>query len=153
MHDSNNFAQQNSALIRFKRFEDVVFTTNRFAIPEVQTVNPNIQGPRSSITLGPTGIVYGTWNLEYFVTESLSNTRKLIEWLQELDKPADQLYSDASVLLLNGQKKHVATVKFINVIPVLQGPINFSYQVNPENPYIYTTASFRYMRYEFVDVN
>lgn len=149
MHEATNIQQQNNAIIKFDKFQEVIFTTSRFNIPGISTTNPIIPGPRFKMVTPPTAIEYEAWNLMYRVSEGLDNYVTLVNWLQDLESSPGSKFSDASVIVLDNNKKPKRTIKFINVIPVAVSALDFSYMPNPTDNGLYNQATFMFHRLEF----
>lgn len=147
-----SLAQKNNAVLKFDRFQDLVLTTESFRLPGISTSNPQVSAPRGVFDNSPTAIYYEPLIVNFMVTGGAHNYRTIAEWIQtSLKKPQNEVFSDASVVILDPSKKPVVALTLLGVIPKALSGIDFSYQESSNDIYLHANVTFSILRYEFRD--
>ena len=136
----------------------VEFFTVSANIPDITLSDVVIPTPFKPIPVLGQNLTYGNLNITFIVDEFLENYRELHEWLTGIgfpnnydeykDQKANQIYSDATLSILNSNMQPNYRILFKDLFPISLGEVAFD-SASADVDGIKATASFRYLSYSY----
>jgi hypothetical protein len=123
-------AQSNNYKVIFSRLPNVVFMCQKVTIPGVSTPTVSQANPFNAIPQTGDHLSYEKLTLEFIVNEDYSNWLEVLKWqkglafpenfdqFEEINNSDDGLYSDCSVILMNGTSNPTKRLVYKDVLPV-----------------------------------
>lgn len=169
---NKNFLKPNSFKMVFSRLPNVEFFCQSANIPKL-TLGVSTQ-PTPFVDIPHVGdkLVFDPLNIVFIIDEDMENFRELYSWLVGLGFPKSHaqftaltkskstnvsdssleesnIYSDASLFILNNNNMPTLEVKFYECFPVSVESLDFDLRI-PTVDYFTGIASFKYKLYEIV---
>jgi hypothetical protein len=158
---NTNFLQPNEFRLVFHRIPNVVYFCQSVKIPEISfgnTTQPSMFA--TPIRIPGTKIEYGSFDVSFPVSEDMKNWMEIFNWVTKIPPNRDftgiteykEVFSDATLIILNSVSRPFIKVDFINCFPVSLAELNLTTTVTDINP-IMSSSSFAYTGYvvEYID--
>jgi hypothetical protein len=169
--ENRNYLQSANFRLTFNNLPRVSFYCNECTIPGLE-VPPAMQSAMPNPIPQPgTNVVFEDFIIDFFVDEDMTNYFELLYWIIGLGFPdslsqiynfqcfrgagndqangAINLFSDASLLILNSNYNVNYSVKFKEIFPYKISALNLNSKLETTEP-ITVTAYFKYMLFDFV---
>jgi len=172
--ENRNYLQASNFRLTFNTLPRVSFYCNECNVPGLE-VPPVIQSAMPNPIPQPgTNVVFEDFIIDFFVDEDLRNYFELLYWIIGLGFPDSlsqiynfqcfrdngnnqsndgiNLFSDASLLILNSNYNVNYSVKFKEIFPYKVSALNLNSKLESTEP-VTVTAYFKYMLFDFVTDN
>jgi hypothetical protein len=171
--DNRNYLQTANYRLAFNTLPRASFYCNECSIPGFELTTA-VQSARQPIPRPGTSVMFDDFIIDFFVDEDMRNYFELVYWMISIGFPDSlrqimefqchrpnfdaqensmiNLFSDASLVILNSNYNNNLTVKFKEIFPYKITPLNFNTKLESPEP-ITVTAYFKYMLFDFVTDN
>jgi len=158
---NTNFLQPNEFRLVFHRIPNIVYFCQSIKLPSISFGSTTQPSPFATpIRIPGTKIEYNTFDIGFPVSEDMKNWMEIFNWITKIPPTRDfsgitnykEVFSDATLILLNSVSKPFIKVDFINCFPTDLGDLSLTTTVTDINPII-SQASFNYTGYtvEYID--
>lgn len=148
-----------------QRLPTMNFFVQSVTLPGITLSTIDQVSPLKSIPIPGDKIEYSELEVVFKIDEDLRNYIEVFEWIRALGFPDSQqqykdledqpsytgggIYSDASLTILTSAMNPNVRIEIEDLFPISLTPIEMS-AINADIEYIEATASFRFLRYNFV---
>lgn len=158
MYDNLNKLSSNRATLHFSRFPNLTFTLQRFPLPGINLGVADQSSPLFDKPVYGDKLYFGDLYIEFAVSENMKNWYEVFKWMWDIANPSEHPisdvnpYADATMVIYTSHNNPMVNVKFLDVIPVSLGELDFSEQTM-ETTEIYCMLVLKYQRYdiEFIE--
>lgn len=158
---NTNFLQPNEFRLVFHRTPNLVYFCQSIKIPAVSLSNATQPSPFATpISIPTSKLEFQFLEITFPISEDMKNWSEIYNWMTAIPPTRDysgiteykEIYSDATLVLLNSASRPFLKIDFINCFPVLLSDVTLSTTVTDILP-IMCEAEFRYTGYkvEYID--
>lgn len=160
---NTNFLKNNNFQLEFARLPNVEFHVKNVDTPAVSGSPVLIGNPFNPIPFTSDSPSFEPLTVTFFIDEDLNTYRELFAWWTGVNFPQkwDQykelsslsgditksLYTDASLIILNSNRKPKLSFNFRRLFPINIGGLNLSYET-AEDVAVICTATFSYQDFD-----
>lgn len=154
-----NYTTKNRAVLNFPALPNMSMTLKGIPLPGIEL--PPVETPSPFFQKKHAGdkVFYETLNVVFIVDELLTNWLEIYNWIIGLGAPEDKVQYrgkphhelDAYMTIYSSHNNPILKVKFLECVPTSLGGLPYEEDVSETEP-VETTATFEYLRYEFVPV-
>ena len=160
---NKNYLSQLGFQFHIKRLENVSFFVTAANVPGISSSPPSMATPFKTLHLAPDKLSYDDFVITFLVDEDMKNWIEVYNWMIGLGFPkefpqranlqaGDGLYSDATLTILNSNKKPNIEISFQDLQPFALSSIDMkSTDADVDN--IQATVSFKYKLYDIRSLN
>jgi hypothetical protein len=160
--ESLNTLAANKFRLIFHRIPGVTFFCQTINLPGVNLNEFQQPTPFAAPVRRPGGgLTLDNLDLTFLISEDLANYRSLLDWLYAIPPTVDysgynkkhsELYSDATLVVLNSSSRPSFSMKFNDCFPLSIGSVEFQTNVSDVVP-LTCQATFAFSRFYFENID
>lgn len=149
-----NLLSPNGFIFSIAKLPELSYFCQRVTMPMVEVSPAELATPFSNVGVRGERLSFGDLSLQIIVDSEMKNYRAMHKWLTQglLDQtylPDEEVYSDGTLTILNGNNSTAANIRFTDIVPVSLSEIEFVAN-NQDVEYITCNVTFRYSAFEFI---
>lgn len=145
------------ATFELSELEDASFTVTSWNLPGVNAGSPRQPTPFVDIPLRGDKLVFEPLQVEFIVTEDMSNWRAMYDWIVGITAPRNfgefrnkpHEYMDGTINIYSSHNNKILVAQFHHLVPISLSGIQFS-AGDGDTTYIKATVDLMYQDYELI---
>jgi hypothetical protein len=163
---NSNYLNLGNFVFDLKRLPTVSFMIKSATLPALDSTPAFVSNPFNNFPLPGDHMNYSPFTITFFVDEEMTNYKEVFYWMNGLYFPrkwseyqtlssldrtpglGQGITSDASLAILNSNKKVINTLQFKNAYPTNMSSISYTYE-NEMTTYATVDVTFAYQDFDF----
>lgn len=149
-----NFLSPTGFTFTIVKLPELTYYCQQISIPSIEVPVAQLATPFSDVPIRGERMEFGQLDVTFLLDSGMNNYKSMYTWmtnglLNHNIIERNEVFSDGTLSILSATNQVVAELRFIDLVPVGLGELQFSNQ-NTDVQFLSCTASFRYSAFEFI---